>query len=627
MPPKTNSKAKKYCAFHDSWDLGHSTHECYARAASQNGKTVQEKTCRLCGKPGHVLNDCPDLGICTDRDKNGKPKKRRMCFNCGTDECGADCPKNCRYHPSAAWRINTNTSRFFKAIKEGHDFVPIYPPLSSLKLGETPFPIHKDDSPSTPRKTQEPTPQPHWVLYVSGCEWTTDRLSKVTTFVKDKAEMEVKESMLVIQCQSEGDAQELMAQFQQVTFPDGEKLHVTREHVIPTPPTTPSPSLTTTPLPKTTSGISTIQVTELIDKRMGTVMEKHTHAINENFKVINSSIQKIAQRQDAAEKRADSQQDLLIIINNNKLASMFAEMQAWRKHDGREAITPNTKGHHGTAPHAPPTTTPRATNAVSDLQGGTPEAPMDVDAAAASSSTNTIPSPPPEASPLALQRALKKKSPVEVPTSKPDTVRLKPGARALKTALKKRQLPARRCVKTSRASLEDLSTPVKEAIAKDTDDLPRQLKGQALSPDDSVVQTLDELLASAADSPPTEKRPDAPPPCHPTQHVMTTEPGTHVYCINPHAKNVPFAKMVVIQTLNVGCSVLGRGAEPPQFWVLLIFLYLPGYGGGSEATGAFFFLNTYGGFLRWRIWATYSFFSIQHAFIDFECFCAFLCKV
>ena len=58
-----------------------------------------------------------------------------------------------------------------------------------------------------------------------------------------------------------------------------------------------------------------------------------------------------------------------------------------------------------------------------------------------------------------------------------------------------------------------------------------------------------------------------------------------------------------------------------------IFLYLPGYGGGSEATGAFFFLNTYGGFLRWRIWATYSFFSIQHAFIDFECFCAFLCKV
>ena len=196
---------------------------------------------------------------------------------------------------------------------------------------------------------------------------------------------------------------------------------------------------------------------------------------------------------------------------------------------------------------------------------------MDVDAAAASSSTNTIPSPPPEASPLALQRALKKKGPVEVPTSKPDTVRLKPGARALKTALKKRQLPARRCVKTSRASLEDLSTPVKQAIAKDTNDLPKQPKGQALSPGDSVVQTLDELLASAADSLPTEKRPDAPPPCHPTQNVMTTEPGTHVYCNNPHAKNAPFAKMVVIQTLNVHghegllCKPEGSNTEPRFF--------------------------------------------------------------
>ena len=50
-------------------------------------------------------------------------------------------------------------------------------------------------------------------------------------------------------------------------------------------------------------------------------------------------------------------------------------------------------------------------------------------------------------------------------------------------------------------------------------------------------------------------------------------------------------------------------------------------GGGSEATGAFFFLNTYGVFLRLRIWATYSFFSIQHAFIDFQCLCAFCCKV
>ena len=34
---------------------------------------------------------------------------------------------------------------------------------------------------------------------------------------------------------------------------------------------------------------------------------------------------------------------------------------------------------------------------------------MDVDATAESSSNNAIPSPPPEASPLALQRALKRK--------------------------------------------------------------------------------------------------------------------------------------------------------------------------------------------------------------------------
>ena len=35
-------------------------------------------------------------------------------------------------------------------------------------------------------------------------------------------------------------------------------------------------------------------------------------------------------------------------------------------------------------------------------------------------------------------------------------------------------------------------------------------------------------------------------------------------------------------------------------------------GGGSEATGAFVFLNTYGGFSWWRIWATYPFFSILY---------------
>ena len=509
-----------------------------------------------------IMNDCPDLGICTDRDKHGKPKKRRMCFNCGTDECGADCPKNCRYHP-AAWRINTNTSRFFKTIKEGQDFIPVYPPLSSLKLGETPFPIHKDDSATTPRRTQEPTPQPHWVLYVSGCEWTTERLTKITAFVKEKAEMEVKESMLIIQCHSEGDAQELMAQFQNVTFPDGAKLHVTREHITPPPPSTPSPSPTTAHSPKPTVGVSTIQITELIDKRMGTVMEKHTQAINENFEVINSSIQKIAQRQDAAEKRADTKQDLL--------ASMFAQMQAWRKTDKRDVLTPYTQNTNEASLRVPTTATPCPTSAVSDLQGGTPEAPMDVDATTASSSTNTIPSPPPEASPLALQRALKKKSPVEVPNPKQTTMRLKPGARAVSTALKKRQLPARLCVKTARASLEDLSTPVKTAIEKDKDDLAKKPKGKEVSPRDPVVQTLDELLASAADSPTPDKQPDVPPPCQLQPDVMATKPGTHVYCIDPHATNAPFSKMITVQALQVHghegllCRPEGSDTEPRFF--------------------------------------------------------------
>ena len=31
-------------------------------------------------------------------------------------------------------------------------------------------------------------------------------------------------------------------------------------------------------------------------------------------------------------------------------------------------------------------------------------------------------------------------------------------------------------------------------------------------------------------------------------------------------------KMVDMAALLLGCSVLGRGAEPPQFWVLLIWL-------------------------------------------------------
>ena len=478
MPPKKQSHVKKYCAHHDSWDLGHSTQECYARAASQAGKTVNEKTCRLCGKTGHIMNDCPDLGICTDRDKHGKPKKRRMCFNCGTDECGADCPKNCCYHP-AAWRINTNTSKFFKAIKEGHDFIPVYPPLSSLKIGETPFPIHKNDATSTPKKAPEETPMRNWVLYVSGCEWTPERLSTIAGFVKEKADMEVKESMLLIQCKSEGDAQELMAQFQKVAFTDGSKLHVTREHITPTP--SPTHAKIPTPTPTPASSISAIQGTEIIDKRMNTMMEKHTHAINENFKVINLSIQKLAERQDVAEKRADTQQDML--------ASMFAEMQAWRKADGRHVDTPNPKHVATHMAGASPVATPNGHRATSDLQGNTPDMAMDVDAAAsaATSSNNPVPSPPPDPSPLALQRTLKKRSPVDVAGPKSDATRVKPGARAVKTALKKRQLRARRCVKTTRVSLEDLSTPVKTAVANDSGSAPaKPSKAEQSSPDPVV---------------------------------------------------------------------------------------------------------------------------------------------
>ena len=505
------------------------------------------------------MNDCPDLGVCTDRDTHGKPKKRRMCFNCGTDECGADCPKNCRYHP-AAWRINTNTSRFFKAIKEGHDFVPVYPPLSSLKIGETPFPIHKDAQTSTPSKKPEEAPTPYWMLYVSGCEWTSDRLSTITGFVKEKADMEVKESMLIIQCKSEGDAQELMAQFQKVSLPDGSKLHVTREHVTPTP-TTPQPMIST-PTPTPTPGMSAIQVTEVVDKRMNTMMEKHTHAINENFKVINLSIQKLGERQDLADKRADSQQDLL--------TTMFKEMQSWRKLDGHTVNTPGPRDVNAEQAPLLSTATPTQSHATSDLQGTTPQTAMDVDTPTATSSKNPIPSPPPDPSPLALQRALKKRSPVEVAGPKSDALRIKPGARVVKNVLKKRQLPARRCVKTTRASLDDLSTPVKTAVTKDTGDVPAQIPDATEPLQDSVVQTLDDLLALAAEPPAQDAPRETPPPCLQTD-VMATEAGTHVYCIDAHAHDTPFVKMIAVQALSVHghdgllCRPEGTEAEPRFF--------------------------------------------------------------
>ena len=71
----------------------------------------------------------------------------------------------------------------------------------------------------------------------------------------------------------------------------------------------------------------------------------------------------------------------------------------------------------------------------------------------------------------------------------------------------------------------------------------------------------------------------------------------------------------------------------PVFLGEAIFLYLPGYGGGSEATGAFFFLNTYGSFLRWRIWATYLFFQFNmhllmlSVFVHFCVKCNLICSL
>ena len=50
-------------------------------------------------------------------------------------------------------------------------------------------------------------------------------------------------------------------------------------------------------------------------------------------------------------------------------------------------------------------------------------------------------------------------------------------------------------------------------------------------------------------------------------------------------------------------------------------------GGGFGGYVCLFCFNTYGVFLMCRIRATYPFFFIQHASIDFHRFCAFLCKL
>ena len=52
---------------------------------------------------------------------------------------------------------------------------------------------------------------------------------------------------------------------------------------------------------------------------------------------------------------------------------------------------------------------------------------------------------------------------------------------------------------------------------------------------------------------------------------------------------------------HMGCSVLGRGAEPPQFWVLLIFLCLPAYVQPKKAAENFFVTKFY------EKWYTYVF--------------------
>ena len=85
----------------------------------------------------------------------------------------------------------------------------------------------------------------------------TDVLHAIEATEQVFHDMEVKESMRIIQCKSEGDAQELMAQFQKVAFTAGSKLHVTREHITPTPSSTHAKISAPTPAPA--SSISAIQ--------------------------------------------------------------------------------------------------------------------------------------------------------------------------------------------------------------------------------------------------------------------------------------------------------------------------------------------------------------------------------
>ena len=38
------------------------------------------------------MDPCPEIATCTDRERDGSNKKRRMCMSCGSDECGAKAP-------------------------------------------------------------------------------------------------------------------------------------------------------------------------------------------------------------------------------------------------------------------------------------------------------------------------------------------------------------------------------------------------------------------------------------------------------------------------------------------------------------------------------------------------------
>ena len=112
-------------------------------------------------------------------------------------------------------------------------------------------------------------------------------MKHIATITKGKADVTIDDTdkILTLKCPSESDTQELMSMFSKATFTNGKKLTVTREEPVTTtlPTTTPTPSH---------AGITSIQVTEIVDKRMDVMLTKHTKAINDNFAVLHKSIEK-----------------------------------------------------------------------------------------------------------------------------------------------------------------------------------------------------------------------------------------------------------------------------------------------------------------------------------------------